>query len=128
MEISYEVIKSGDEDDQYFMFSFKFSTKDFTTKVAIDEPYTVSKNNWKQFIETIKNRGTLKLSFYQGNGYGTLSTKDGKIEFRAMPSGAGGDLSVHFELASEYADIMIDHLNEMIEHPNTKCTEGVKWK
>jgi hypothetical protein len=124
MEISYEVIKGGEVDDQYFMFSFKFSTEDFTTTVGIDEPYVFSRKRWMEFIQTIKNRGIDKLNFYNGNGYGILRTKEGKVAFEAMPSGAGGDVSVHFELTPKYADMMVAYLSEMIEHPNTKC---MKW-
>lgn len=124
MEIAYEVIVDGEEDDQYFMFSFKFGTEDFTTLVVIEEPYIVSRDVWIKFIQTIKDRGTMTLNFYQGNGYGILSTKDGKVNFGAMPSGCGGDLSVNFEVASKYSDVIVQHLSAMIDHPNTKC---MKW-
>lgn len=123
MKIEYEVIQVGEEDDYSFMFSFNFSTDDFSTTVVIEEPYLVSRNRWVEFIKTIRDRGNMTLHFYQGNGYGILSTSNGKIKFGAMPSEAGGDLSINFELVLKHTDLMADYLNEMIDHPITKCME-----
>jgi hypothetical protein len=128
MDITSSVTCNGEQDDQYFMFSFEFSTGDFITVVVIEEPYLVSRTKWVEFIQTIKDRGTMRLNFYQGNGYGTLSTSNGKVKFGAMPSGYGGDMSVNFELSAKYSDTMVQYLSEMIAHPNTKCMtwEGLR--
>lgn len=124
MEISGEVNIIGCDDDPTFMFKFHFSNDDSITSSVIEEPYIVSRDQWTKFIQALKDNETMTLRFYQGNGYGNLTTENGQLQYEVMPSGAGGDLSLHFRLRSKHRDTMVKLLTEMINHPNTMC---MKW-
>ncbi|MFA6166471.1 MAG: hypothetical protein WC700_07650 [Gemmatimonadaceae bacterium] len=68
---------------------------DFT----VEEPYLVGDK-----LRQMAAGEDVYIRCYQGNGEGSVQLRDGKITFRAAPSGAGGDVASRFTVPA--ADVL----------------------
>lgn len=118
MKISSFVTKNDyDEDDKTFSFTFNFDNEGFRSQVILDEPYIIELHEWNSMIDEIKNYGTYHLSFYQGNGDGSMTCTDKEIIFNTTTSGAGGDTTVRVALSKDkYGQQILDCLTSLLNN------------
>jgi hypothetical protein len=74
------------------MLKLTVEKKGIKAVFTISSPEDISHEEWMEFIHGKTN----SLSFYQGNGEGSISVRDGQMTMIAHPSGGGGD--VHSEV------------------------------
>ena len=63
---------------------------------GITEPYCSTEEEWFEFVESLKSKEVCHMSFYQGNGDGSMHTNGESLSFIAEPSGGGGDVHSMF--------------------------------
>lgn len=102
-----------DEEDSYSYWTLTFKVQGplLFMEHSIEEPYLLSINDYLSFIED-KTSG---LSFYQGNGDGSIECKRGYYIFRSAPSGAGGDTCTEVTCNAElFKDLFKQAIEEAI--------------
>lgn len=115
-----DYVDYGTVTDWYLEFLFQGDGWSFT--FTAEEPYIIPKKDWNEFLSSVKAKTEYKISLYCGNGEGSISTKDGNIEFVSMPSGAGGDTYSSFKISGEE---VVTKLREALQVPEK---EGWCWR
>jgi hypothetical protein len=107
-----------DYEDHSYYFEFTFKYGDLKSVVRIDEPYICKLDEWYKMYNAIKDGEKCHLSFYQGNGEGTMSCDGLFVTFTAQPSGAGGDISVDVSIPLEsHKELFLQNLNDLLSNP-----------
>jgi hypothetical protein len=81
-------IEESEERATSWYVTIKIIGQGWDATFVVEEPYLITREKWMAFLDGQAH----KLSFYQGNGEGSIKSESGFIVFRAMPSGAGGDV------------------------------------
>jgi hypothetical protein len=97
LTVTCEVRDNGVDDWWELIFGFAAPSGAWSFKFTVEEPYLFTQAEWRALAE-----GGGDMSFYMGNGEGSLRTEppDGppeRVIFVSAPSGAGGDTRAQFE-------------------------------
>ena len=90
MIVTIKTIKEDEISYLEFNFVLEFGIK-FSFKV--DEPYLCTFEEWEKLAN-----GNGTVSLYQGNGEGSIESKNDEMIFVAAPSGSGGDVTSTFTI------------------------------
>lgn len=104
-----------DKPDPTWMVRFEYDTPDNSFKFLVHEPYCHTYDAWMKLAD-----GERGMSFYMGNGEGSIRIEGDYMVFNASPSGAGGDVSSEYRIRKS---IMCDHLKKVINLAKDKNLE-----
>lgn len=91
-------VEEKEESTIYWDLEFLFVTEDESEyKFTVCEHYCTSRAQWNSFMDSVVCGHENFLSFYMGNGSGTITFSNGMLEFEAQPSGGGGDVISRFK-------------------------------
>jgi len=118
MDITSYVTKYKYEDeDEVFEFHLDFKFEYVKTSVFISEPYIIKLEYWNKMISSIENNQKFNIYLYQGNGDGSISCDGENVIFKALPSGAGGDMMVSISIPiNKYKELLISNLKNLIDN------------
>lgn len=90
VEANLKIDQPKEGPPESWMLNIRVTEKSLGIGVSflIQEPYIFSHETWSKFI--VEDEGV--LSFYQGNGEGSLRKENEQLTMVANPSGAGGDV------------------------------------
>ncbi len=77
-----------DEGGVYWMMTFEMEHEYGFFSFVVSEPCIADLEGWRDLAA-----GKSGISFYQGNGEGSIEATETHFDFVAMPSGAGGDVT-----------------------------------